>query len=64
MKIEIVKHSNDYGDITYRAYTLMPDGKRIGTVGIASTHAAVVEQARVYKAKSTKTEEIIEVIDI
>lgn len=65
MKFEIVKHSNDYGEVTYRAYTLNEwNGSRFGTVGIGSTYESVVEQARVHKLKSVKHEEIIEVIDI
>lgn len=65
MKFEIVKHSNDYGDVTYRAYTLNEyNGSRFGTAGIGSTYEAAVEQARVYKLKSTNHEEVIEVIDI
>ena len=65
MKFEIVKHSDDYGDVTYRAYTLSEiDGSRFGTVGIGSTYESVIEQARIYKLKATKHEEVIEVIDI
>jgi hypothetical protein len=65
MKFEIVKHSNDYGDVTYRAYTLNEyNGTRLGTVGIGSSYESAVEQARVYKLKATNRQELIEVIDI
>lgn len=65
MKFEIVKYSNDYGDVTYRAYTLNPsNGSRLGTVGIGSTYESVVEQARIHKLKSIERDEVIEVIDI